>query len=314
MLLIADPGPAAIAAEQAIEDAGDRLLQRVAWADLAALLPRLATIPLLVAEAQGLDPRRLDDLLPLIARFLVATEAKAVVSFDHGAIDLVAGHLLGPSADLLCDPTFDQRVTALRSAARRVRPVLHDTVPDSVQTDRASFDSGAVESDEQRLRRLTEAMAHISRLAGDYSRSAVTPPRTDVADRRRGFDSEPAAAGYAVAPQEVRRIIFRRRQRGKFFGQFGGEALFEDPAWDMLLDLFASELEGTRVSVSSLCIAAGVAPTTALRWIAKMTELDLLIRHPDLIDKRRAYITLSPRATEAMRGYMLAIRKTDTSG
>ena len=31
----------------------------------------------------------------------------------------------------------------------------------------------------------------------------------------------------------------------------------------MLLDLFAAELEGNRVSVSSLCIAAGVAPTTA---------------------------------------------------
>ena len=43
----------------------------------------------------------------------------------------------------------------------------------------------------------------------------------------------------------------------------------------VLLDLFAAELEGNRVSVSSLCIAAGVAPTTALRWIARMTDMGL---------------------------------------
>jgi len=35
-----------------------------------------------------------------------------------------------------------------------------------------------------------------------------------------------------------------------------------DPAWDMLLDLTAARAESRAVSVSSLCIAAGVPTTT----------------------------------------------------
>ena len=41
--------------------------------------------------------------------------------------------------------------------------------------------------------------------------------------------------------------------------------LLSDPAWDMLLDLYAARLEGRRVSVSSLCIAAAVPPTSISR-------------------------------------------------
>jgi hypothetical protein len=42
------------------------------------------------------------------------------------------------------------------------------------------------------------------------------------------------------------------------------EDLFADPGWDILLDLYAARQEGKQVSVSSLCIAAAVPPTTAL--------------------------------------------------
>jgi hypothetical protein len=40
--------------------------------------------------------------------------------------------------------------------------------------------------------------------------------------------------------------------------QFFGPDLFADPAWDILLDLYAARLEQQRVAVSSLCIAAAV--------------------------------------------------------
>ena len=56
-----------------------------------------------------------------------------------------------------------------------------------------------------------------------------------------------------------RRIRELQRQlRARFFD---GE-LFADPTWDMLLDLTAARVEHTRVSVTSLCIASGVPPTT----------------------------------------------------
>ncbi|MCP3735015.1 MarR family winged helix-turn-helix transcriptional regulator [Sphingomonas sp. RP10(2022)] len=311
MLLIADPG-AAPDAERAIAEAGGRLLQRIAWREAAALLPQVATSPVVLIDTTAVAIPTLDAVLPAIRRFLVQADAAAVVLLTPDRIDIVAGYLIDGQADLLCEPTSAQVTAALASAAARNRPpTLHDSVSERVQTEREPFRHPGHDSDEERLRRLIEGMAQISRYAADLTRGGTVSGSHDLADRRRAFHGEPAASGHGVTAPEVRRLIHLRQLRGKFFGQFIGEGLFEDPAWDMLLDLFAAELEGIRVSVSSLCIAAAVAPTTALRWITRMTEMGLFIRHPDPVDRRRAFMALSPRASEAMRAYMLAARKTE---
>lgn len=306
VLLIAQPEAAApfVAAARMTDG---RVLQRIDWTQVAATLPRLAGRPLIVAEATGVDAAVLDIALPLLRRHLEAEESAAVIAFDVVQIDPIARHLLGTHIDLLCTPSIEQRVASL-AAIPRIPPMLHDG---AVRSEREPFHQGGRESDEERLRRLTEGMARISRFAADVMRHGALP--ADLGDRRSTYGSEPPPSGQVRAP-EVRRVIHRRQLRSKFFGQFGGEALFEDPAWDMLLDLFAAELEGVQVSVSSLCIAAGVAPTTALRWIAKMTEMELFIRHPDPADRRRAFMTLSPRASEAMHAYMIALRKIEAAG
>lgn len=108
-----------------------------------------------------------------------------------------------------------------------------------------------------------------------------------------------AAAPSLPEPKLVRRMIRQRQMRARFFD---GD-LFADPAWDMLLDLTAARAEHSRVSVTSLCIASGVPPTTALRWIGQMTEAGLLQRIEDKTDRRRAFITLTEKATEAMTGF-----------
>ena len=100
-------------------------------------------------------------------------------------------------------------------------------------------------------------------------------------------------------PRLVRRIIRQRQLRARFLD---GD-LFADPAWDRLLDLTAARAEHARVSVTSLCIASGVPPTTALRWIGQMTEAGLLERVEDETDRRRAFITLTDKASEAMARY-----------
>ncbi|MCB2048860.1 MAG: winged helix DNA-binding protein [Novosphingobium sp.] len=100
-------------------------------------------------------------------------------------------------------------------------------------------------------------------------------------------------------PRLVRRILRQRQLRARFFDA----ELFADPAWDMLLDLTAARAEHTRVSVTSLCIASGVPPTTALRWISQMTEAGLFERIEDESDRRRAFIALTEKAAEAMARY-----------
>ena len=104
-------------------------------------------------------------------------------------------------------------------------------------------------------------------------------------------------------PRLVRRIIRQRNLRSRFFHP----DLFADPAWDMLLDLCAARAEHSRVSVTSLCIASGVPPTTALRWIAQMVEMGLLHRTEDDTDRRRAFITLSDSAADAMARYFVQL-------
>lgn len=108
-----------------------------------------------------------------------------------------------------------------------------------------------------------------------------------------------APAQAAVDAAMVRALIKARRRRDSYFPA----QLFADPGWDILLDLFAARLEAKKVSVSSLCIAASVPATTALRWITAMTEDGLLIREQDPNDARRVFITLSAEVETQMAAY-----------
>jgi DNA-binding MarR family transcriptional regulator len=106
-----------------------------------------------------------------------------------------------------------------------------------------------------------------------------------------------------VAAETVRSIIRARRLRANHLSA----ELFADPAWDMLLDLLQAEIVQHRVPVSSLCIAASVPATTALRWIKSMTDEALLLRRDDPRDGRRVFIELAPATSVAMRRYFAEI-------
>ena len=82
---------------------------------------------------------------------------------------------------------------------------------------------------------------------------------------------------------------------------------FADPAWDMLLDLFAAQLTNQRVPVSALCLAAAVPATTALRWMKTLTDAGLFIRRVDPRDGRRVFIELSDEAGAGMQRYFAEV-------
>src|SRR3546814_21197648 len=83
--------------------------------------------------------------------------------------------------------------------------------------------------------------------------------------------------------KEVRRMLRQRRMREQYFPA----EMFADPAWDMLLDLYAARLDRQPVSVSSLCIAAAVPATTALRWIKPMTDAGIFLRAAEPNEDRK---------------------------
>jgi DNA-binding MarR family transcriptional regulator len=90
-----------------------------------------------------------------------------------------------------------------------------------------------------------------------------------------------------------------RRRRGALFD----EQLFSDPAWDILLELYALHLEQVRASVSGLYVASSVPASTAIRWIAKLEQDGLVTRTGDQLDARRSWIKLTEEGVGRMHRF-----------
>jgi len=295
-LIVADPGPGVADAVEAMTLAGGTFRGEADWrAASEGRFDHPGAIELVAVEAQHVPDEVLADALPQIADAIQQTSARAVVALHPEQIDIVASSLLGPRVELLCAPTIADRAAAFAVALAPFAPSrVHDPASDS---------------ESAQLRQLNEEVARISRV---LARLTSDEKRTGgVADRPLGYGVPPSVAPAAstISAAEVRKLIRARRMRNQYLA----EDLFEDPAWDMLLDLYAADLESAQVSVSSLCIAAAVAPTTALRWIARMTEAGLFERHPDPFDRRRAFLALSDATRVKLERYFTALRQSGLS-
>ena len=106
-----------------------------------------------------------------------------------------------------------------------------------------------------------------------------------------------------VAEGDIRAMLKMRRNRDKFFDC----ELFADPAWDMLLELYAARLGQQKISVGSLCSAAAVPGTTALRWITMLETRGLIERKADPMDGRRFHLSLSDAGLDRMARYFRTV-------
>jgi hypothetical protein len=225
--------------------------------------------------------------------------AHLIVSTTVEALDDVFGCLDQSGAQILVDPSRAERVIALgRVLARvpnlRLRELSEE---DRLVLLRLTEQVGQIA---QRLERLETPLRQVEAEDGEGAFRFESPRRSFSGASDDGSERLVRATRPPLPdPRLVRRIIRQRQLRARFFD---GD-LFGDPAWDMLLDLTAARAEHARVSVTSLCIASGVPPTTALRWIGQMTEAGLLQRVEDEADRRRAFITLTDRAADAMARY-----------
>lgn len=80
-----------------------------------------------------------------------------------------------------------------------------------------------------------------------------------------------------------------------------------DPHWLMMLELFIAAEEQRLVSVSSLCMAAGVPSTTALRYVRTLEDKDTFERTVHPKDRRICHIHLSADARRQMERYLLSV-------
>jgi DNA-binding MarR family transcriptional regulator len=316
ILVAARAGAAARLAGWA-ERAGLRCVGQIEPEALAERLGLIVAVDFILVDLRaragesGLDCRT--------ARLLAARpgldDSRLAILTDLAGLDWVMARIDTPDAEILCEPQIADIVSLLVMAAlgaedrdRGVR--FHDATHDgeAARIDRLSEEVRRLAATIDRLtRNEDESGAGVMDQRGSYrapDESAETEPGERFRVPLATAGGNPSAAA-SPTHGEIRALLRARRLREQFLPA----DLFADPAWDMMLDLMAARLCGQRVSVSSLCIAAAVPPTTALRWIRQLTERGVFARIDDPADGRRVFIELTDEAADALSGWAIAVRK-----
>lgn len=90
-------------------------------------------------------------------------------------------------------------------------------------------------------------------------------------------------------------LALRRRRHGLF-----GRAMFGEPAWEILLLLYAL---GSKQTVTRLAELACASKTTAIRWIDYLEGQRLVAREDHPTDKRAVCVDLTDKARDLIRLY-----------
>ncbi len=284
----AEPAPVLIAATSraartravhTVESSGLRIADAVTIDQATERFERQASASAVWLELDSDCGGAMDRLLDGVNRDVRDGRFTAVVAATAALVDPVAARLSETGVELLIDASDSDRVAALAVA---VSGAYRAGRLSDVASDRNSA----------RLRQLSD---EVSRIASTLARLSTGP-----ADVPRPTELPPAAGDLPdLSAETVRTVIRARRLRSRYFE----DGMFADPAWDMLLDLLQAEISQLRVPVSSLCIAASVPATTALRWLKMLTQQGIFLRRADPHDGRRVFVELAPSASQAMRRY-----------
>jgi hypothetical protein len=99
--------------------------------------------------------------------------------------------------------------------------------------------------------------------------------------------------------KQILEIIQARAARPAFLNV----DIFHDPAWDMLLALFAANLGGRSMTVGSLCLASRIPESTAKRYIKYLGGQGLLLQEGEEDYEERGNVQLSKKGIGGMESY-----------
>ncbi|MFC4291114.1 hypothetical protein ACFOWX_01665 [Sphingorhabdus arenilitoris] len=271
--------------------------------DIAQIGPQPDDFPefdLLIADFTSISERPLQEISN-ISRYLTSNGGEALIWTDMESLDRAYADMPISQCHFLIQGSDLEALLIMSGAIRRGSKMeqLHDN----------SRDAGI-----GALHKISDELADFARTLARLADQGDVKSSNQLAEKPMSFRPAPssiiqpfietkrAAADETASPVKasyIREIIRYRRRRDAYFDS----ELFADPAWDILLDLLVARIEGKSVSVSSLCIAAAVPATTALRWITGMTETGLLLRRMDPKDARRVFIELSDDTADKMMKY-----------
>jgi hypothetical protein len=75
-----------------------------------------------------------------------------------------------------------------------------------------------------------------------------------------------------LTEDHIQSVLSVRRARARIFG----ENLFSDPAWDMILELYAANLSGRSLPLRELAVTTETPVSTTARWASILEEIGLI--------------------------------------
>lgn len=129
----------------------------------------------------------------------------------------------------------------------------------------------------------------------------------DAVDQNWQPENVRAAFRWPSAAAAIERNSLRLAKHAKAILRFRRERtktipadLLGEPVWEMLLEMFCQFSGGAAISLKSLTIASGAAPTTALRLIEKLELEGLIKRRPSPSDGRVTLVELTKEGVLAV--------------
>ena len=98
---------------------------------------------------------------------------------------------------------------------------------------------------------------------------------------------------------DVRRARKLRQLRKRIFGK----RVFSGPGWDILLHLFETHLSQLRDTVGNVCTGTELPDATAVRWIGRLEQEQLVSLRDDEFDRRRRFVELTNAGVQLMSSY-----------
>lgn len=100
----------------------------------------------------------------------------------------------------------------------------------------------------------------------------------------------------SLTEDHIRSVLLVRRARADVLG----EQLFSDPAWDILLELYAAKLGDRKMSLADVARAIDTPQSTTQRWVKALEEHGLVQSRIDSTKADLFWIALTDQGAEKL--------------
>lgn len=95
--------------------------------------------------------------------------------------------------------------------------------------------------------------------------------------------------------ESARQMMHFRRELEKYFPKF----TFHDEAWDVLLELFVSTVQGEELCVKQVLFSTGMPATSAMRLLERLEGAGLIYKARSVQDRRKTLVSFTEEGIDS---------------